>query len=98
MSQDEALEHLAATGAPYDVLAVPALATLTVRGGGLWIRGDLSQLALILGHFADQPITPIPPLHRRSALLAIPPDSATVPWRVAVGSDKPVIACGLPAG
>ena len=32
VSQAEALEHIAATGTPYDTLTVPALATLSLRG------------------------------------------------------------------
>lgn len=98
VSQEEALEHIAATGTPYDTLTVPALATLSLRGGGLWIRGDLSQVGLILSRFADQPIAPIPPLGGRSALLAIPTDPSPAPWRVEVGSTKPLVACGLPSG
>ena len=97
VSQDEALEHFEATGTPYDSLTVPALATLTVRGGGLWIHGDLSQTALILSRFADQPIAPIPPLEGRSALLVIPPDPAAAPWRVAIGATKSLVVCGLPS-
>ena len=97
VSQSEALEHIAAAGIPYDFLTVPALATLTVRGGGLWIHGDLSHVALVLSRFADQPTAPIPPLGARSALLAIPPDPASAPWRVAVGATKPLVVCGLPS-
>ena len=85
VSQDEALEHFEATGTPYDSLTVPALATLTVRGGGLWIHGDLSQTALILSRFADQPIAPIPPLEGRSALLVTPARSRR---RALAGGDR----------
>jgi hypothetical protein len=98
VSQQEALENLAAAGARYETLTVPALATLTVSGNGLWIGGDLSQVALVLGRFADQPFAPIPPLGGRSGLLALPPDPAPVPWRVSIGSAKPLVACGLASG
>jgi hypothetical protein len=98
VSETEALEHIAAAGTPYDTLTVPALAALTLRGSGLWIHGDLSQVALTLSRFAEQPTAPIPPLGGRSGLLAIPPDSALEPWRVTVGATKPLVACGLPSG
>jgi hypothetical protein len=98
VSQAQALEHLAAAGTLYETLTVPALATLTVRGGGLWIGGDLSEVAMVLRRFADQPIARIPPLEGRSGLLAIPPDAAPEPWRVSIGAAKPLVVCGLPSG
>jgi hypothetical protein len=98
VTEGEAFEHALAVGTSYDTLTVPALATLTLRGGGLWIHGDLSHVAMRLGRFGDQPIVPISPLGGRSALLAIPPDAAPVPWQVELGAAGPLVACGIPSG
>jgi hypothetical protein len=95
VSQTEALEHVLAVGTPYETLTVPALATLTIHGGGVWLHGDLSHVVLMVGRFADQPTAVIQPLGGRSELLAIPADRAPVPWRIAVSAAKPLVVCGV---
>lgn len=78
--------------------APPPLAVLDLPPGGAQISSSrLSDVRLTVGQFADPPLAPLVPLQMgRSALLHIPRDESSLPWKLEVRSSEPVAVCGVP--
>ncbi len=82
------------------VAAQPPLAEVALPPGGAWIGGDdLPNARLVIGKFADPPVTLLnPPRGGAHAVeLRLPSDPAEPPWRLTIASRKPVTVCGLAA-
>jgi hypothetical protein len=72
-------------------------ADLALPRTGLWISDTAPGNSLSLHRFAPfpgYPLSPIPKGH--AALLRIPPDSASMPWRLAVSARRPMRICTAP--
>jgi hypothetical protein len=76
----------------------PPLAVLELPPGGVRVSSSqLPSVRLTLGQFADPPVAPLAPAQSSgSALLRIPRDESSLPWKLEVRSAKPVAVCGVP--
>ena len=77
----------------------PPLALLELPPGGARISSSqLSDARLTLGQFANPPVAPLPPVQsgNAAAILRIPHDESSLPWKLFVRSSKPVAVCGIP--
>ena len=82
------------------VAGQPPLAELALPPRGVWIGGDaLPSARLTIGKFADPPVTMLthPGGGAHAVELRLPSDPAEPPWRLEIGSRKPVTVCGLAA-
>jgi hypothetical protein len=70
---------------------------LTVPPGGVWLGlSSLHDASVKLGCFAKQPLVPVPlPPGDHAAALRIPPDLASMPWRLLVRARGAIRVCGL---
>jgi hypothetical protein len=77
--------------------AEPHAVEFVLPPGGAWL--SLSRpvgSSVFLGRFADETTVPITrPVGARDLELRIPPDQASVPWRLLVRSRSPFSVCGL---
>ncbi len=62
------------------------------RGGFSYRTAPTTKVDLKLARFADQPVTELQPV-TGSAIVAIPPDAAHVPWRVGLQTDAKTLVC-----
>ena len=78
------------------VLRPPVEATLVVRPGTLFLKGEnLRNARLRIGRFNQDPTVPVRvPAAGRSLRLPIPAIDTPLQWRLAVASPSPVSVCG----
>jgi hypothetical protein len=77
----------------------PPLAVVELPPGGARVSSSqLSDARLTLGQFANPPVAPLAPVQSgNTAILRIPRDASSLPWKLFVRSSKPVAVCGIPA-
>lgn len=84
-------------GEPGTGARAPRSIEFSLPSGGAWLKvGPLTDASVKLGRFADEPLVPIPlPRGAGATDLRIPPDRASIPWRLLVRSRGPITACGF---